>query len=75
LVEKSEIIKINKLDQDVLDYNMAQAFIIIHCLKSQEETIIQHLNNISEIVEIDMLVGSYEIICKIVALHIIIFQK
>ena len=57
----------NKLEQSVLDSNMAQAFIMIHCLKSQEETVLQHLNNISEIVEIDVLVGSYKIICKIVA--------
>jgi len=67
LVEKSEITRTNKLEQDVLNSNMAQAFIVIHCLKSQEETVLQHLNNISEIVEIDMLVGSYEIICKIAA--------
>ena len=67
LVEKSEITMTNKLEQSVLDSNMAQAFIMIHCLKSQEETVLQHLNNISEIVEIDVLVGSYEIICKIVA--------
>ena len=44
---------------------MAHAFIVIHCLKSQEEMVIQHLNDISEVVEIDMLVGSYEIICKV----------
>ncbi len=67
LVEKSEITMTNKLEQSVLDSNMAQAFIMIHCLKSQEETVLQHLNNISEIVEIDVLVGSYKIICKIVA--------
>ena len=67
LVERSKIIETNKLEQNVLDSNMAQAFIMIHCLKSQEETVIRHLNNISEIVEIDLLVGRYKIICKVVA--------
>jgi DNA-binding Lrp family transcriptional regulator len=67
LVEKSKIIKINELEQDVLNSHMAQAFIIIDCLKSQEEKVIQKLNDIPEVVEMDMLVGSYKIICKIAA--------
>ena len=67
LVEKSEITMTNKLEQDVSDSNMAHAFIMIHCLKSQEESVLRQLNDISEIVEIDMLVGRCEIICKIAA--------
>ena len=67
LVDKSVILKINKLEQDVLDTYMAQAFIAIRCLKSKEDAVIQSLNEIPEVVEVDMLIGSYEIICKIAA--------
>ncbi len=67
LVDKSVILKINELEQSVLDTYMAQAFITIHCLKSKENAVIQSLNEILEVVEVDMLIGSYEIICKIAA--------
>lgn len=67
LVDKSVILKINELEQGVLDAYMAQAFITIHCLKSKEDAVIQSLNEILEVVAIDMLIGSYEIICKIAA--------
>lgn len=67
LVDKSVILKINELEQGVLDTYMAQAFITIHCLKSKEDAVIQSLNEILEVVAIDMLIGSYEIICKIAA--------
>jgi DNA-binding Lrp family transcriptional regulator len=46
---------------------MAQAFVTIHCLKSDESKILQSLEEIPEVVEADMLVGNYEIICKIAA--------
>lgn len=67
LVQKSVTIKINKLEQDVLDTYMAQAFVTIHCLKSQENLVIQNLNDIPEVLEIDMLIGNIELICKIAA--------
>ncbi|MBC8516662.1 MAG: Lrp/AsnC ligand binding domain-containing protein [Nitrosopumilus sp.] len=67
LVQKSATLKINKLERDVLDTYMAQAFVTIHCLKSQEDSVIQNLNTIPEVIEIDMLIGSYELICKIAA--------
>ncbi|MDH3395350.1 MAG: Lrp/AsnC ligand binding domain-containing protein [Nitrosopumilus sp.] len=46
---------------------MAQAFVTIHCLRSDESKIMQNLEEISEVIEDDMLVGNYEIICKIAA--------
>ncbi len=67
LIKKSVTIKINKLERDVLDTYMAQAFVTIHCLKSQENLVIQHLNDISEVVGVDMLIGNIELICKIAA--------
>lgn len=67
LIEKSATNKINKLERDVLDTYMAQAFVTIHCLKSQENLVIQHLNDIPEVVEVDVLIGNIELICKIAA--------
>lgn len=46
---------------------MAQSFIMIHCNRSQESIILQELKKITEVVEADDLIGSFEIICKLVA--------
>ena len=64
---KPGISKINEIEQKVLDEHMAQAFITIHCLKSDELSVIKNLEGIPEVIEIDELVGSYEIICRIAA--------
>ncbi len=68
LVEKKPgFSKTNEIEQEVLDYHMAQAFITIHCSKSDESSIMKNLESIPEVVEVDILVGNYEIICKIAA--------
>ncbi len=46
---------------------MTQDFVTIHCSKSDESSVIQNLEKISEVVEADMLIENYEIICKIAA--------
>jgi len=65
--EKPGISKTNEIEQKVLDTHMAQAFITIHCLKSNEYTVMKGLDEIPEVVEADILVGNFEIICRIVA--------
>ena len=65
--KKPGISKINEIEQKVLDAHMAQAFITIHCSKSDESKVLKNLEEITEVVEADILVGNYEIICKIVA--------
>ena len=65
--KKPGISKINEIEQKVLDAHMAQAFITIHCSKSDEPKVLKNLEEITEVVEADILVGNYEIICKIVA--------
>ena len=65
--KKSGISKTNKIEQKILDTHMAQAFIIIHCLRSDEENILKKLNEIPEVVEADVLLGNYKILCKISA--------
>lgn len=65
--KKLGISKTNEIEQNVLDEHMAQAFIIIHCSKLQEDQILGKLKEIPEIVEVDVLLGNYELICKIAA--------
>ena len=65
--EKESFRKITKSEKEVLEKYMAQAFVIIHCNRSQESTILQELKKITEVVEADNLIGSFEIICKLVA--------
>lgn len=68
LVDKeSGISKTNKIEQEVLDTHTAQAYITIHCLKSDEPKILQKLEEIPEVIEADLLVGNYEVICKVSA--------
>ncbi len=65
--KKPGILKTNKIEQEVLDAHMAQAFITIHCAKSDEANVMNSLDKIPEVIEADTLVGNYEIICKIAA--------
>lgn len=68
LVDKNPgISKINKIEHEVLDTYMAHAFVTVNCLKSDESKVIGFLENIPEVIEIDRLIGHYEIICKIIA--------
>ena len=64
--KKPGILKTSQVDREVLDEYMAQAFVTIHCLKSDESKILQSLEEIP-VVEADILVGNYEIICKVAA--------
>ena len=65
--KKLGISKTDEIEQNVLDEHMAQAFIIIHCSKLQEDKILEKLKEIPEIIEADVLLGNYELICKIAA--------
>ena len=64
---KNHFKKITQIEKEVLEKYMAQAFVIIHCNKSQESMVLQELKKITEIIDGDGLVGSFEIICKLVA--------
>ncbi len=65
--KKSGISKVNETEQKVLDAHTAQAFVTIRCAKSDESKIMNVLEKIPEVVEADILVGNYEIICKLAA--------
>ncbi|NJK78121.1 MAG: AsnC family transcriptional regulator [Nanoarchaeota archaeon] len=65
--EKQSFKKITQSEKEILEKYMAQAFVILHCSKSQESSILQELEKVSEVIEADNLVGSFEIICKLAA--------
>lgn len=65
--KKPGISKINTIEQNVLDEHMDFAYMIIHCLQSDKKIIIKKLEKITEVIEADILIENYEIICRIVA--------
>ncbi|MEK0340194.1 MAG: Lrp/AsnC ligand binding domain-containing protein [Nitrosopumilus sp.] len=64
---KPGISKVNEIEQKILDIHMAQAFVTIHCSKSDELGVMKNLEEIPEVIEIDVLVGNYAMICRIAA--------
>ena len=68
LVNENETFsKINEIEKEVLEKHTVQAFIIIHCNTSNEIAVLNKLKEIPEVVEADILIGSFEILCNIVA--------
>ncbi len=65
--ERDGFSKVQEPEQKILDKHMAQAYITIHCPKSQEENIMNSLKSIAPVIEAYTLIGNYEIICKVVA--------
>jgi DNA-binding Lrp family transcriptional regulator len=65
--EKESFSKLSEIEKSVLEKHMAQAFVSIRCDRSQELLVLENLKNIPEVVEADVLVGSFEIICRIIA--------
>jgi len=65
--KKPGILKINEIEENVLDSYMTQAFITIHCSKSDESNIMNSLSEIAEVIEANSLIGDFEVICKLAA--------
>jgi DNA-binding Lrp family transcriptional regulator len=65
--EKLGFLKTNKIEQKILDTYMAKAFVTIHCLKSDEYSVMKNLEEIPEVTEANVLVGHNELICKIMS--------
>ena len=59
--------KTTKDENEILEKHMAQTFVMLHCNHSHESQVIENLRKIPEVIETNILVGSYELICKIVA--------
>lgn len=67
IYEEESFCKINETEQEVLEKHMAIAFSVIHCKTSNEIDVMKKLREIPEVVEADVLIGSFEILCKIMA--------
>ena len=67
IFEKESFCKIDETEREVLDKHMAKAFSIIHCKTSNEIDVMENLKKIPEVIEADVVIGSFEILCKIVA--------
>ena len=64
---KPGISKTNRSEEKILEDHMAQAYVLIHCSTTNESDVLKNLKQIPEVISADILVGNYEIICKIVA--------
>jgi len=58
---------LDRSEKDVLETNMATAYVLISCWTDEKLTILQCLSKIPEVIEGDIVIGSYEIICKVAA--------
>jgi len=56
-----------KLISAMLGQNTAQAYVVIHCDKSEEYNILKNLSHIPEVKEVDVVFGYYDVICKVEA--------
>ncbi len=56
-----------KLIGAMLGQNFAQAYVVIHCDKGEEYSILKNISQIPEIKAADIVFGYYDIICKIEA--------
>ena len=54
-------------EKKVLERYMAQAYVLIDCKKTDEYEVLRKLSQIPEIIEGDVLIGSYNIVCRVVA--------
>jgi len=54
-------------EKEVLDIYSSQAYIAIHCNKTHENEVLLDLGEIPEVVEGDIVLGSFDIMCKVSA--------
>ncbi len=54
-------------EKEVLDRHASQAYIAIHCKRTKEDQVLRDLSNIPEVIEGDIVIGSYDLMCKVAA--------
>ncbi len=59
--------KLSSDEKETLDRVASQAYVAIHCKKTQESEVLRDLSDIPEIIEGDIVMGSYDIMCKVAA--------
>ena len=66
--ESGELFQISeKLVGAMLGKNSSQAYVVFHCEKGQEYTILKNICKIPEVKEADVVFGYYDVICRIEA--------
>ena len=66
--ESGELFQISeKLIGAMLGKNNSQAYVVFHCEKGQEYTILKNICKIPEVKEADVVFGYYDVICRIEA--------
>ena len=64
--ESGELFQISeKLIGAMLGKNNSQAYVVFHCEKGQEYTILKNICKIPEVKEADVVFGYYDVICRI----------
>ena len=66
-VQKEGFRKTNQTENKVLEKHSAQAYTLLRCNESNESEIMDNLKNIPDVIEADVLLGSFDIIARIVA--------
>ncbi len=59
--------KLSSDEKEILDRAASQAYVAIHCKKIQEIEVLSDLSDIPEVIEGDIVMGSYDIMCKVAA--------
>ncbi len=59
--------KLADVEKQVLERHMAQAYVLIDCKKMADYEVLRNLSLIPEVIEGDVVMGSYKILCRIVA--------
>ena len=59
--------KLSSDEKETLNRYASQAYIAIHCKKTQENEVLRDLSDIPEVIEGYIVLGSYDLMCKVVA--------
>ncbi len=59
--------KLAEDEKEILESYMAQAYVLINCKKGAEQKVLQNLTEIPEVMEGSVVIGSYEILCRVIA--------
>jgi len=54
-------------EKKVLDRYTSQAYIALNCKKTKEKEVLRNLSNITEVIQGDVVLGSFDLICKVAA--------
>ena len=59
--------KLAQEEKEVLERYMAQAYVLINCKKTAEPEVLRNLSEIPDVIEGNVVIGYYEILCRIIA--------